>query len=584
MKVSLRFLFIFVITPFITLFLCTKKTEASYNHVVISEIYYNATGDDSKEEWIELYNPTNNDIDLTEYKILSNNDDEYEFEADTKILPGDLLVIAKDKDRFNEIYGFYPEIFGVKFHLADNGDYLVLKDKDDSVVDAISWGNVNYEDSLHFNCVATGHSIERDISSDSNLLIDEVHPNPDKKYEKIIYSDKIIISEILPQPDIGTNNEFVELKNTGDTEIDLTNWIIDDDDGGSSPYIITKDIKVGAGEFIIFYHTDTGIFLNDAGDKIRLVDPTGELKSMISYEKSYRGQSYANFSGTWRWTETVTPDSENIFSELVENDENVVKKVNISGARMKENESIVTVSGTVTASPNLLSAQYFYIEDGTGGIQVYNYNKDFPEILEGNLIEVTGELSEVNNERRIKINSKSDIKKISSGNIKIPQAISIDSVAEDMEGKYVKVVGVVEETSGSEFIIKKNESSIKVVIRSSTKIKKPRMKVGDEVSVCGIVSQYKDSYRLLPFKEEDVKIITSRVNELPCAGICQNIYVFIYLIYSALWIILLIVKKKRLRLHDELPKMLVREIPLRYMVILEAVRQLLPRVLLKLSG
>ncbi len=42
-------------------------------HVVISEVLYDASGVDAGKEWIELYNPTNSDINLDGYAIESGN-------------------------------------------------------------------------------------------------------------------------------------------------------------------------------------------------------------------------------------------------------------------------------------------------------------------------------------------------------------------------------------------------------------------------------------------------------------------------------------------------------------------------------
>jgi hypothetical protein len=41
------------------------------NPVVINEVAYSGTGADSKDQWIELYNPTEKNIDLTDWKIIS---------------------------------------------------------------------------------------------------------------------------------------------------------------------------------------------------------------------------------------------------------------------------------------------------------------------------------------------------------------------------------------------------------------------------------------------------------------------------------------------------------------------------------
>lgn len=243
---------------------------------------------------------------------------------------------------------------------------------------------------------------------------------------------------------------------------------------------------------------DTGVNSSD----FQLVDPTPELNTFI---------------------EIVEADSSN-------------DPIDIISAREELNGTAVTITGTVTVLPGTLSLQYFYIQDATGGMQIYSYYKNFPELQIGDTIQVTGELSETSGERRLKMNAETIITVLSHETPPPPKPVEIADIGEKLEGQYVKISGTVAETSGDTFIVADNAGhSIKVVIKSMTNIDKPKMKKGDQVEVMGIVSQYKDDYRILPIDQDDVKIISSKGNALAETGMPLLLYPVFSFIIMLLW-------------------------------------------------
>lgn len=217
--------------------------------------------------------------------------------------------------------------------------------------------------------------------------------------------------------------------------------------------------------------------------------------------------------------------------------------ISISSARLLADGESVFIRGKVTALPSVLSNQYFYIQDETAGIQIYSYYKNFPDMVEGDMIEVRGILSAVSNERRIKISEAADVSIIEKGAKVSKDVLNISEVGEKHEGEYIEVSGIVSKTSGSTFFLQdETGSTVEVIIRSGTGIKKPRMSKGERVVVGGIVSQYKDSYRILPINQEDVKILSSAAT-LPLAGPEIN-YFYIALAIYLLWNLLVKTKEK----------------------------------------
>jgi hypothetical protein len=162
--------------PEITTTLSTT-TIPSLDHVVFSEVFYDTPGTESKEEWIELYNPTSNSIDLSGLKI-SDNSNNYTIPNGAIISNSDFLIIARNETGFYNLYGFLPDISGLTLSLNDNGDVLRLKNGGEEI-DMVAWENYV----LEWNSIANkNESIQRNPpyqdTDTVNDWISHASPNP----------------------------------------------------------------------------------------------------------------------------------------------------------------------------------------------------------------------------------------------------------------------------------------------------------------------------------------------------------------------------------------------------------------------
>jgi len=522
------FAIIFFICP---VFLLSQKAEAADDHIVINEIYSNPnTGEN---EWLELYNPTLSEIDLADYSLKDGG------------------VAAKNLSGTITVAGYF--IFETTSGWLNNSAEILslVHNPTNIVIDIVSYGD--WDDGINNpanNAPAPlkGKSISRiPNGADSDIDRDDFQITPITKGEEnflpppTVYSDLVIINEILPEPANGTENEFIELYNSGEDNIDLSGWRLDDSTSGSEYEVPAGTIILGKS-YLVFYKTNSGISLNDSSaDGVFLIDPNGEIKSQIIYDKSKRGQSYSAFADNWKWSTTVTPLATNVLTvEIDLPDQQEAITTDISGARDQTDGDIVSVEGIVSVVPGKLSSQYFYIQDNLSGIQIYCYSKDFPSLAAGDKIRVTGEMVTTSGERRIKIFHSSDIQILSTHPPPEPTKTSIGQINENMEGEYIEVFGTVTKTSGSTFYIR-GSGEIQISIRSGTGIKKPRMSVGDKVKIAGILSQYGDSYRILPIVQSDVTIISA--SGLPDSG--SDVTYLLVISMFASWIILATQHKRR---------------------------------------
>ena len=155
---------------------CVQENKS--NHVVFSEVMYNGVGT-PEEEWIELYNPTNHTINLSNWSVADKNNSTYTIPENISLPEGKSLLIARNSTNFYMLYGVYPDLDGFNIGLANSGDLLRLM-KGTKEIDFVSWEN--FVDSWNLTA-AENRTIQRvpkyrdrDIPED---WVSESVPNPE---------------------------------------------------------------------------------------------------------------------------------------------------------------------------------------------------------------------------------------------------------------------------------------------------------------------------------------------------------------------------------------------------------------------
>jgi hypothetical protein len=108
-------------------------------------------------------------------------------------------------------------------------------------------------------------------------------------------------------------DEWIELYNAGDTAIDLGGWLLDDGDTESAPYQLPYGTVIGAGQYLVLYQRATGIALDDRGDEVRLIDPTGQIVDSVVFGKLDPDTSYGRDpDGAWQHFPRPSPGKANV--------------------------------------------------------------------------------------------------------------------------------------------------------------------------------------------------------------------------------------------------------------------------------
>jgi len=136
---------------------------------------YDPETNDNYYEWIELFNPSNESINLSGWSIVDNSESEpiegdFDHGNGTTIIHAYGYAIITDHgtkfyENFsisNDTVKLYVDDSSIGNGLGNSGDKLILKNKTGEIVDAVEW-IIDYEDVLGFPAasVLENHSLSR---------------------------------------------------------------------------------------------------------------------------------------------------------------------------------------------------------------------------------------------------------------------------------------------------------------------------------------------------------------------------------------------------------------------------------------
>jgi len=335
------FFFFFVLAIF--LFLPKNVLAAGPKDVVINEVMWmgsSKSSQDGKDEWIELKNNTNQKLQLNGWKVdnLLENKGTFIFPNDPIIeIGGEGFFLVSYYSKADQVEnktilnneGLVWRCNGLSscasFSLANsgNGD-LVLRDSSGNEIDRAlgnPWPAGKKESGSgicysmeRINPLSDGSDVNNwATATEAKNLISGVSDKATPESENGSFSapaindySNISISEYLPYPE--SSEEWVELYNDNDFEVNLNGWYIDDvADGGSSPKPISGTIS--ANNYKQFYLGSA--YLNNDGDDVRLLNGNQNEKDKTSFESSTKGKSWSKDNdGNWCQVDP-TPNSSN---------------------------------------------------------------------------------------------------------------------------------------------------------------------------------------------------------------------------------------------------------------------------------
>lgn len=552
--------------------------------IIINEIFPNPVGSDEENEFIELKNIGDIEVDLTGWFLSDATNKKYKI-TQGKVSPQGLIIFKRKMTKISlnnsgeeEVKLYSPNgtlVDSVKYSgsVKENFSYAkkegvffwtseptpekenIIKGEalaplisievktlvtvNESILfdasDTVDPDNekLNFEWDFGDGNKKTGIVVEHKFSQVGvyNVVLTVTDESGNKSIKKVVITVKnlifvaddfsrdlfqVILSEVVPNPVGSDEAEFVELYNKGLEPVDLSGLKLDDEEGGSKPYTIPEGTIINSGEYLVFPRTVTKLAFNNITDKVRLLDSNKNVLWEVLYDDAVEGGSFIQDENeNWQWSGTITPGKENIFSPINSpktsrtvkrtSSNKVVIETTLGQIRNEDLGDLVKVSGIVAVMPGVLGTQFFYIVDDNRGVQIYMNKKDFPDFIVGDMLEVTGELGEIYGETRIKVKNKDDIQKKGFEKIPVARVIEIVEVGEANEGSLVEVSGEVTEIKGSYLYLDDGTEEVQIYFKTGAKIDKNIFKVGDLVSIKGLVHQTKSGYQILPRFQMDLE-------------------------------------------------------------------------------
>jgi len=339
-----------------------RGADSCNDHIVISQIYGGGgnSGATYKNDFIELYNPTEEAIDLESWSVQYASASGSFTGANSTSLSG--TIAAKSYYLISEASGSgtaealpTPDDFGTtnlsttagKVALVNNTEAVSNK-SDENVIDFVGYGNANeYEGTApapapssnnkqgitrYESCLDSNHNEadfkqisplpknssfieenENDPQDDDDSDIQDEPTNdedlPDESESCATTSENIKLNEIFPYPESG--DEFVEVANTGDDCVDVSGWKIMD--GADHKKAFPENSIIEPGEYL---YLEGNLYLNNDSDTAYLLDANGAEKTealdSLPYEKAQKGFSYGFNGQSFAWSSTPTPGKNNM--------------------------------------------------------------------------------------------------------------------------------------------------------------------------------------------------------------------------------------------------------------------------------
>lgn len=381
------------------LFLITPAFAENSDHLVISQIQITGGAGKTSNDFIELFNPTSQSINIKGYRLVKRTqtgatDTLIKSFTDSFFIPSQGYFLWANSD-FLDI-PILPNATTSATIAADNGIALRFGSNDTgSITDSVAWGeaqNTFVEGAIFPQNADGGQALVRNNNQDTNNNATDftIAPSSPRHAEASVppaeppntptpppetpppssstssntetssvtnCQNTILVNEIMINPeDSNADYEFVELYNQTDIEKDISGWILEDSQGKTTKFTLPANTKIASHSFLTLYRPQTKITLNNSGDGVKLSDATGQICDASPHNSGAADEdmSYSRKNANWVWTSASTPNATNVFVETKSN--------STDSSNQKTNDSTSFAStaspATVTASSTIILNEF----------------------------------------------------------------------------------------------------------------------------------------------------------------------------------------------------------------------------------
>ncbi len=134
--------------------------------------------------------------------------------------------------------------------------------------------------------------------------------------ESNVVSPTILLNEIYidpASPETDSNDEWIELYNPNNNEIDIAGYSIYSGTNNNYKYVFTTGSKISAHGYLVVTSGESPLAFSNSGGAARLFNDEANLIDETAYSGAIEGESWARDSGlSWVWTSTPTKADTNV--------------------------------------------------------------------------------------------------------------------------------------------------------------------------------------------------------------------------------------------------------------------------------
>ena len=311
-------------------------TDAGTSGVVINEVMSANSGflpdqDGDFPDWIELYNPTNNDINLYGFGLSDDEAEPIKYALpDITLGAGEYLVVFTSGKGISTIDAPYQH---TNFRLSSKGDIIILSNRAGATLDRID-----------LDAIPTNVSYGRE-AADLETLTRFTEPTPGFenteagaaafKESRKVENPELIITEVMTgnqtmvKDNTGDYPDWIEIFNNGDSAVNLNDYYISDNLNDPLSFRL-PDVNLKPGTYYMLYasgdiartkdtsescHTD--FRLSSYEESIVISTITGMTLDTLTVKELASDYAYARiltdngYSDEWEVTTQPSPGYEN---------------------------------------------------------------------------------------------------------------------------------------------------------------------------------------------------------------------------------------------------------------------------------
>ena len=359
-------------------------------------------------------------------------------------------------------------------------------------------------------------------------------PTPTASATATAFPVGVVLNEILPEPGLidwnedGTvtyEDEWLELYNASAQPVSLGGWAVLDE---TRAFTLPVGTVIWPHGYLMLFRIQTRLTLGDDRETIILRHPDGSIADRYAYTTGPGPDTsdcrVGGGIGAWAHGCRPTPGEPNRPAPpspppITAPERTPAPRatpragspglVTIWAARQMAEDTLVTITGSVTMPPGLLS-QRIYIEDETAGIGIYLRRGDFPALILGDQVQATGWLADYHGEAQIEVSGLSRVVLLGHAAPLSPRRARTGAIGESNEGRLVWIFGRITEFARDSITLDDGSGPAQVYFPAGLSWRRPYVKIGEIWAAQGVAGQYAakrpyvGGYQLVPRIAADV--------------------------------------------------------------------------------